>query len=431
MRTIKNPTKEQIQLMMDLISTPAIIDEESVGDRFYFKFMAKYLEWLKENNSRLFKKIVNEFGDEDSAQDVDQAFWPNKQTNDPIGYEAFVECVKYIYSHEDALSYVCKEIKDFMSDERFINYKRWPLSHVNIEDVEHYESLTDMLLDSVDYDISSDDDFDFDAALANKKDRDDDEDFDFDAALEPKAPKNMYFLDSIHEDGEGGADLAILPASGDEEDFENTPFIHVDDLSELNGVDEGDYFYYDEETHTITPANNSDYAKHMSDESARLRQELIKQSEGFTDNDEDEDDDDFDFDAALGPISKKAKKLLGDLAASGAQIHGVAPGGGIGGRLNVDKNGNIKGGDDWSRLIGDLTRDAANTESKNAKSGSFDKQKGWKDVPDFDPKAKAAEIARNKKEEEDGDIDFDHDSFEKDFKAMLGDDFDFMRDIDD
>ena len=78
-----------------------------------------------------------------------------------------------------------------------------------------------------------------------------------------------------------------------------------------------------------------------------------------------------------------------------------------------------------------MTRDAANTESKNAKSGSFDEQKGWKDVPDFDPKAKAAEIARNKKEKEDDDIDFDHDSFEKDYKAMLGDDFDFMRDIDD
>jgi len=98
-----------------------------------------------------------------------------------------------------------------------------------------------------------------------------------------KSSKNLYFLDSIHEDGNGGADLAILPANmtGDfEEDFKDVPFIHINDMSELNGVEEGDYFLYDEATNTITLANNHPTAKQIIDDSRRIRQELIDMSNG-------------------------------------------------------------------------------------------------------------------------------------------------------
>lgn len=100
-----------------------------------------------------------------------------------------------------------------------------------------------------------------------------------------KSSDNLYFLDSIHEDGQGGADLSILPANmtGDfEEDFKDVPFIHIDSMSELNGVEEGDYFLYDEATNTITPANNHPVAKQIIDDSNKLRQELIDMSNGRT-----------------------------------------------------------------------------------------------------------------------------------------------------
>lgn len=460
MKAINKPTEQQIQLLMNLISIVAVLGDESIGDCFDFvyfnpkrdisdwnhsnekEFLPDFGKWAKKNKPELYKKFYESEDEEEDDNNIDYdgmkySFWIEKSAG--VEYSMFRECIKWIYANPMASNGVAQEIEcmlendqiqnpetdeepdavidgykeetPFGSFENYIAAWNYYCILVGYKKGELDNALIDKLFGEYSSDSSDDDDdedFDFDAALADKKN--DDEDFDFDAAL-ANAPKNLYFLDEIYEDGNGGADLAILPASDADEDFENMPSIHVDDLSELNGVDEGDYFYYDEKTGVITPANDSDFAKQMSDESNRLRQELIKRSEESS-----EDDDDFDFDAALGPISKSAKKLLGDLAASGAQIHGVAPGGGIGGRLNVDKNGNIKIGN------------PDNIESKNSKSGSFDKQKGWKDVPDFDPKA-AAEKRRREREEMKKDDEIDMESFEQDFKAMLGDDFDFERDV--
>ena len=112
---------------------------------------------------------------------------------------------------------------------------------------------------------------------------------------------------------------------------------------------------------------------------------------------EPEEDEDFSSTSALlSGGSRMANDVLKALSDSGAQIMGVAPGGGIG-IPNLD-----------------------NIESKNSKSGAFDKQKSWKDIPDFDP----SHVVRKPKKQDDEDFDFDEDEFKKDLKSLLGDDDD-------
>ena len=168
-------------------------------------------------------------------------------------------------------------------------------------------------------------------------------DIDFDKEQPDKG--KLFFIDSIHEDGTG-AEICILDAYDNE--VTSAQSIHIDDMSELNGANEGDYIIYDAEKNTIALANDHPFAKKMKDDWSRLTNELIAQSQGFVD-----------------PLSK-------------------------------------------------------NIESKNSQSSSFDKQKNWKDIPDFDP----SHIKPKKKVDDDDDFDFDEDAFKQDLKSLLGDDDD-------
>lgn len=193
--------------------------------------------------------------------------------------------------------------------------------------------------------ILEDNDFDFDAAL-----KENEEDFDFDAALEENGRDDLFFIDSIYINPEGKeADVCLIGTVDDPNIGMPLPInVHIKDIKELNGAEEGDYVIYKESTGKFTLANDEPYAKQMQDDWSKLSSELIAQSQDFVD-----------------PLSK-------------------------------------------------------NIESKNSKSDAFDKQKSWKDIPDFDP----SHVVRKPKKQDDEDFDFDEDEFKKDLKSLLGDDDD-------
>jgi hypothetical protein len=104
------PTEEQLKRLMYLISCEALLDQESIGDRFMFEnedghcFLLDFLEWLKEKNSELYE-TYKEFD-----VDVAQVFWLEDEEGGE--YDIFRECVVYIYEHPEALKGVIKELED-------------------------------------------------------------------------------------------------------------------------------------------------------------------------------------------------------------------------------------------------------------------------------------------------------------------------------
>ena len=269
MKTIQNPTDKQLQRLMNLIALPGVMDEEAIGDRFYFNdkngrdFIKDFINWLEKKYPSIYSAISeDEDADPNDLENVVYGFWPQPSGFNGWrpGYKAFKACAEYIYSHDSALQGVCKELEDFSNDSSYLSEKshKWgfilPFNSEN-----DYRNELATLFNDVQYGSNS-------SSNSNNNQQSSD---------------NLYFLDSIHEDGQGGADLSILPANmtGDfEEDFKDVPFIHIDSMSELNGVEEGDYFLYDEATNTITPANNHPVAKQIIDDGNRLRQELIDMS---------------------------------------------------------------------------------------------------------------------------------------------------------
>ena len=103
------PTEEQLKRLMYLISCEALLDQESIGDRFMFEkenggdFLADFLKWLENKNHELFEKF--EYLDVDVAQ----AFWLEDEEGGE--YEVFRECAIYIYEHPEAMRGVIKELE--------------------------------------------------------------------------------------------------------------------------------------------------------------------------------------------------------------------------------------------------------------------------------------------------------------------------------
>ena len=114
------PTEEQLKRLMYLISCEALLDQESIGDRFMFEkenggdFLADFLKWLENKNHELFEKF--EYLDVDVAQ----AFWLEDD-------EVFRECAIYIYEHLEAMKGVIKELEGSELD----RYSDW--TDVDIE----------------------------------------------------------------------------------------------------------------------------------------------------------------------------------------------------------------------------------------------------------------------------------------------------------
>ena len=369
MKIIKNPTEEQLQRLMNLIALPATLDEEGIYDRFSCYGWAYFTKDYCEWLKKNYPDLYNRAKTDNDITPIECQFWWRDDDADSTGYEAFKKNAEYIYTHENALKMVCDELKEFYDD--FDEYKE----EMEIED-DRWEE------DYIPFD--SEDDY-ISKLFSLFKDVNytaDDEDFDFDAALASKENDDEDFdfdaaLDKNKNKRKKKSVLCIIQ--------------HIEDT--------GSGIYVE-----AMIVDNSGFA------GVQMDLDNISQLNGCKENDwayYDENNNTF----TIANDDPKAKKMAKQM-------------------------------DNWSRMAGDMMKrmgsefpfpgaNPDNIESKNAKSGSFDKQKGWKDVPDFDPKAKAAEIARNKKEDDNDDIDFDHDSFEKDFKAMLGDDFDFMRDIDD
>ena len=103
------PTEEQLKRLMFLISSEALLDQESIGDRFNFEnedgsdFLVNFLDWLKDKNPELYKKF-KEWG-----IDVSQVFWLDNEEDGE--YDIFRECIIYIYEHPEALRGVIKELE--------------------------------------------------------------------------------------------------------------------------------------------------------------------------------------------------------------------------------------------------------------------------------------------------------------------------------
>ena len=110
---------------MFLISCEALLDQESIGDRFGFEneeghcFLPDFLEWLKEKNPEL-HETYKEFD-----VDVAQVFWLENEAERE--YDIFRECIIYIYEHPEALRGVIKELEDSELD----RYSDW--TDVDIE----------------------------------------------------------------------------------------------------------------------------------------------------------------------------------------------------------------------------------------------------------------------------------------------------------
>lgn len=161
MRTISKPTNEQLQRLMNLIALPAVIDEESIGDRFYFKdasgsyFISDYTKWLKQNYPAVYKKASTD-GDIDS---IEYGFWWRIDgTDGDAGFEPFKKCAEYIYTHESALEGVCNELKEYLDDfdngykeEMGIDEERWSRDFNPFESEEDYRSELAAFFNDVDY----------------------------------------------------------------------------------------------------------------------------------------------------------------------------------------------------------------------------------------------------------------------------------------
>jgi len=114
------PTEEQLERLMCLIELPAIMDEESVGDRFDFKniqeesFIPYFIIWLETENPELYREV-----EERSSIEVEYLFWfdPITKGHNELEYRAFKECARYIYTHPEAFEGVIKEITWFLEDD--------------------------------------------------------------------------------------------------------------------------------------------------------------------------------------------------------------------------------------------------------------------------------------------------------------------------
>ena len=104
------PTKKQLKRLMFLISSEALLDQESIGDRFNFEnedgsdFLINFLDWLKDKNPKLYKKFKK------CGIDVSQAFWLENEEDGE--YDIFRECIIYIYEHPEAMMGVIKELEN-------------------------------------------------------------------------------------------------------------------------------------------------------------------------------------------------------------------------------------------------------------------------------------------------------------------------------
>lgn len=161
MKTISKPTNEQLQRLMNLIALPAVIDEESIGDRFYFKdaagsyFISDYTKWLKQKYPAVYKKASTD-GDIDS---IEYGFWWRIDgTDGDAGFEPFKKCAEYIYTHESALEGVCNELKEYLDDfdngykeEMGIDEERWSRDFNPFESEEDYRSELAAFFNDVDY----------------------------------------------------------------------------------------------------------------------------------------------------------------------------------------------------------------------------------------------------------------------------------------
>ena len=119
-------TEEQLERLMYLIELPAMMDDESVGDRFDFKdsegkkFIPDYLVWLKTENPDLLVRIGKE------RIEIEYRFWfDNLSKPGELEYESFRECARYILLHKEAFEGVVKELtwlfeaevcKEFLED---------------------------------------------------------------------------------------------------------------------------------------------------------------------------------------------------------------------------------------------------------------------------------------------------------------------------
>jgi hypothetical protein len=126
---VKKPTEEQLERLMYLIELPAMMDEESVGDRFDFEniqeeesFIPRFIIWLETENPELYREV-----EEKSNFEVEYLFWfdPITKGHNELEYRAFKECAKYIYTHPEAFEGVIKEITWFLEDDVNKEFKWW------------------------------------------------------------------------------------------------------------------------------------------------------------------------------------------------------------------------------------------------------------------------------------------------------------------
>lgn len=436
-----------------LMMTPAAYDEEGFGDRIslWSEKDGKYVVWgkkmfdmLRQDNPKLAKAVVmlsgewlgtmptgNQIGNEklrDTLQTLEYTPWVDNNDESGIGLTLLIEWGRFILKNKDIYENVQKQIKDFLEDivetenydeedleddwDRFNEewfQKMWSsredfIESANLfintkwEDVPQHGNpkKNDEPVNYKTLNYPEQPEPDEEDNFEPYGEPDEDEDFSGTSALlgggsrmandvlkalsdsgaqimgvapgggigrvgvsnsnnikkqnDENGRDDLFFIDSIYiNPGRKEADVCLIGTVDDPTVGMPIPInVHIKDLKELNGAEEGDYVIYKESTGKFTLANDELYAKQMQDDWSKLSSELIAQSQNFVD-----------------PLSK-------------------------------------------------------NIESKNSKSGAFDKQKNWKDIPDFDP----SHVVRKPKKQDDEDFDFDEDEFKKDLKSLLGDDDD-------
>lgn len=143
MKTILKPTDKQIQRLMNLIALPAMMDDESIGDRFDFRdgngewFLDNFVEWLEQTYPDLYAKI--EHHDDEYSSEIEYFFWPEEDgCEEPYYFEVFQKCAEYIYAHKNALEGVCEELQKFLDDgieeDYFVEYEYWNSTMFSDED---------------------------------------------------------------------------------------------------------------------------------------------------------------------------------------------------------------------------------------------------------------------------------------------------------
>ena len=107
--------ENQIKRLMYLIELPAMMDDESVGDRFDFKdsegkkFIPDFLDWLVKENPKLFEEL--EKNDLYWDEKIEYLFWfDNLSKPGELKYESFRECARYILLHKEAFEGIIKEL---------------------------------------------------------------------------------------------------------------------------------------------------------------------------------------------------------------------------------------------------------------------------------------------------------------------------------